>query len=142
MESDVKIGSRSVVFKEGADATKLYLVRTGEVLCLKASKDRLIPVFLAKKGDIIGESAMLTNSVHTYSAIALTYTELVEVPTSSFQEVLSVSPDWLVDLTKTMINRFQNTSTLIAENRIIHSSIISEEQFSSMIEVDFKKILS
>jgi CRP-like cAMP-binding protein len=142
MENEVKLGSRAIVFKEGSQASKLYLVRTGEILCLKASKDRLIPVFLAKRGDIIGESAMLDNSLHTYSAIALTYAELVEVPSSNFKEVFAMSPEWLVELTQTMITRFQNTSTLIAENRLIHPSIISEEQFSSMIEVEFKKILS
>lgn len=142
MDNDIKLSSRSIIFKEGAPATKLFLVRSGEVLCLKSSKDRLIPVFLAKRGDIIGESAIHNDSTYGYSAISLSYLELVEVPSKSFKEVLDTAPEWLVDLTKTMVSRFQNTANLIAENRLIHSSIISEEQFSSMIEVDFKKLLS
>ncbi len=142
MDNKHNFGFRAVVFKEGSKAVKLYLVKKGEVLCLKSSKDRLIPVFLAKEGDIIGESAMIQDMEYTYSAITLAESELIEVPSSSFNSALSSAPQWLVDLTTTMITRFQNTSNLIAENRMVHSSIIPEEQFTSTLEVDFKRLLS
>jgi CRP-like cAMP-binding protein len=135
-------GFRAVVFKEGATADKLYIVKSGEVLCLKSSKDRLIPVFLAKPGDIVGEPAMISDLVHTYSAISLDNSELIEIPASNFHKALSEAPDWLMDLTTTMISRLQNTSSLIAENRMIHPSIIGEEHYSSAIEIEFKKLLS
>lgn len=138
----VSFGIRTVIFKEGAKANKLYLVKAGEVLCLKSSKDRLIPVFLAKEGDIIGESAIIQDSAYTYSAISMGTTEVLEVTSFSFKQVLSKAPDWIVDLTQTMISRFQNTSALIAENRAIHPSIISEDVFTSQTEIDFKKLLA
>jgi len=138
----LNIGYRQVIFKEGAKANKLYMVKAGEVLCLKASKDRLIPVFLAKEGDIIGESAMIQDLVYTYSAISMANTELLEVTSFSFKQVFSKAPEWLAELTTTMITRFQNTSNLIAENRMIHPSIISEEAFNSQVEIDFKKLLA
>jgi CRP-like cAMP-binding protein len=133
---------RSVLFKEGAKANKLYIIKTGEVLCLKSSKDRLIPVFLAKEGDIIGESAMIQDMVYTYSAISMGHTEVVEVTSFSFKQVFNQTPKWLIDLTTTMISRFQNTSSLIAENRMIHPSIIDQDHFTSQVEIEFKKLLS
>lgn len=138
----VNLAHRTVVFKEGAKANKLYVVKSGEVLCLKSSKDRLIPVFLAKEGDIIGESAMIQDLVYTYSAITIGNAELLEVSAFSFKQVLGKAPEWLLDLTTTMIARFQNTSSLIAENRMVHPSIISEDQFTSQVEIEFKKLLS
>ena len=138
----VNFGNRAVVFKEGSKAGKLFIVKSGEVLCLKSSKDRLIPVFLAKEGDIIGESAMIQDMVYTYSAISLGQTELMEVSAFSFKQVMGKAPEWLLDLTTTMISRFQNTSSLIAENRMVHPSIIGEDQFSSQIEIEFKKLLT
>jgi CRP-like cAMP-binding protein len=141
MENKLIFNLRTLIFKEGGKANKLYVVKSGEVLCLKSSKDRLIPVFLAKEGDIIGESAMIQDLSYTYSAIAMSETELVEVSASSFKQVFSESPEWLIDLTTTMISRFQNTSNLIAENRMVHPSIISEEQFTPQIEIEFKKLL-
>lgn len=138
----LNFGYNSVIFKEGTKATKLYIVKSGEVLCLKSSKDRLIPVFRAKEGDIIGESAMIEDLVYTYSAISLAPTELVEVTSFSFKQVFNKAPEWLVGLTTTMISRFQNTSNLIAENRIVHPSIIEEDHFTSQVEIEFKKLLA
>lgn len=137
----IQLGFKAVVFKEGAKANKLYIVKNGEVLCLKSSKDRLIPVFLAKEGDIIGESAMVQDLVYTYSAITMSQVELLEVTSFSFKQVFQKAPDWITDLTTTMISRFQNTSNLIAENRMVHSSIIDESKFTSQVEIDFKKLL-
>jgi CRP-like cAMP-binding protein len=136
------LNPREVLFKEGENAEKLYLIQSGEVLCLKFSKDRLIPVFKAQAEDIIGESAMLKDGVHSYSAVCLDQVQAVEIPNVNFTEALSEAPDWLIDLTATMISRFQSTAKLIAENRAIHSSIISDEEFTPAFEVEMKRILN
>jgi CRP-like cAMP-binding protein len=133
---------RTVVFKEGSKANKLFIVRTGEVLCLKFSNDRLIPIFLAKEGDIIGESAILEDVVHTYSAICMGPVELIEVSSSSFKQVMSKAPDWIHDLMTTMIIRFQEIGNLISENRIVHPKIISDDYYNPKLENEFKKLLA
>lgn len=142
MENKANLSPRTVLFKEGDEAKKLYMVKHGEILCLKASKDRLIPVFLAKEGDIVGESAMIEGLGYTYSAVTLSTAEVVEIPAFNFKRVFSEAPSWLVDLTTTMIGRFQTTANLIAENRVISPHILSEDQFSTKLEVEFKKLLA
>jgi hypothetical protein len=72
----------------------------------------------------------------------LTYCEIVPVPSKDFTSVLDKAPHWLNELTSTMINRFQNTAAIIAENRLVHSSILSEEDFSPALEIEYKKLLS
>lgn len=138
----IRLAPKTVIFREGEDASKLYLVKSGEVLCLKASKERLIPVFVAKNQDIVGESAMLSGAPYTYSAITLGQVELIAIPNRDFRKVLDVAPQWLVDLTLTMVSRFQSTSGLVAENRILHSSIIGEEEFPPSLEIEYRKLLS
>jgi hypothetical protein len=59
MENKMNLGARSLLFKEGQEADKLYMIKKDEILCLKGSKDRLVPVFLAQENDIVGESAMI-----------------------------------------------------------------------------------
>jgi CRP-like cAMP-binding protein len=138
----VRLPPKTVIFREGEEASKLYLIKSGEVLCLKASKERLIPVFAAKNQDIIGESAMLSGAPYTYSAIALETVELIMIPNRDFRQVLDVAPQWLVDLTLTMVSRFQSTSGLVAENRILHASILGEEEFPPSLEIEYRKLLS
>jgi len=133
---------RQVLFKEGEPADKLFLIESGEVLCLQFSKDRLIPVFKATAEDIIGESAMLKDGVHSYSAVCLDQVQAIEIPNESFIDALSEAPSWLGDLTATMISRFQSTAKLIAENRAVHNSIISDEEFTPAFEVEMKRILN
>ncbi len=142
MESRVNKRPYEVLFKEGELAQNLYIVKRGEVICLKSSKDRLIPVFKATAGDILGENAILDPSPYGYSAITMTDSELMEISSVTFKEVLQSSPQWLIDLTSTMVSRFENTANLIAENRVMNASIYSEEEFSSTVEIQFKKLLS
>jgi CRP-like cAMP-binding protein len=133
---------KSVLFREGDDASQMMIIKSGQVLCLKASKERLIPVFLANGQDIIGESAMLSGAPYTYSAIALSRVEVMSVPSKNFTDALDAAPEWLTDLTLTMISRFQSTAGLVAENRVLHPSILSEEEFPPSLEIEYKKLLS
>lgn len=133
---------KMIIFKEGEPATDLYLVKSGKVVCLKSSKDRLIPVFVAKEQDIIGESAMTPNGTYSYSAVTLIASEVVPVPSKDFKSVLKEAPQWLVELTSTMVDRFQNTANVVAENRVLHASILSEEDFPSSLEIELKKLLN
>jgi CRP/FNR family transcriptional regulator, cyclic AMP receptor protein len=142
MESRVTKGTHEVLFKEGDVARSLYIVKRGTVLCLKRSKDRLIPVFRAEAGDVVGENAILGGNPYGYSAVTITSAELIEIGSASFNEILKKSPDWLVGLTATMVQRFEKTANLVAENRIFNESILSEEEFSSSVENTFKKMLN
>ena len=91
---------------------------------------------------MIGEGAMTSNGVYSYSAISLSLCEVVPVPASDFKSVIEQAPKWLVELTATMIERFQNTASIIAENRVLHKSIMSEEDFTSSLEIELKKLLN
>jgi len=142
MESNNFIDTKTLIFKEGTSANKLYIIKSGEVLCLKESNDRLIPFFIAKDGDIIGENAMIENSNYGYSSIAFSRCELIEIPSFNFKRVFAESPEWLRDLTKTMVERFLSSSNLLAENRVLTPLILSEEEYNSKIENEYKKILS
>ncbi len=134
--------THTVLFREGDSADKLIIVKTGQVLCLKASKERLIPVFVAKAQDIIGESALLSDAPYTYSAVTLTQVEVECIDNSKFTKVLAEAPHWMLDLTLTMIARFQSTAGLVADNRIVHSSVLSEEDFPPTLENELKKLLA
>ena len=142
LQGKFMLDSKKLIFKEGDPAAKLYMIKSGEVLCLKQSNDRLIPVFTAKENDIIGENAMMSGGINSYSAISNSVVELIEIPASHFSTVFREAPEWLIELTKTMITRFQNTASLIAENRVIHSSLVDEDRFTSELEVECKNLIT
>lgn len=132
---------KAVIFRQGEEAQKFYVIKSGEVLCLKSFKDRLIPVFLAKTGDVLGESAMISEALYDYSAIPLESVELHEISTHQFREIFKDSPEWIEQLMSTMIKRYQHTTDFIAENRAIDSAVISEDYYTPQMENDFKKLI-
>lgn len=136
------IEPKTVLFREGDIATNMMIIKSGEALCLKASKERLIPVFMAKEKDIIGESAMLKGAPYTYSVITVSRVEVITIPFIDFEQALASAPEWLSDLATTMVSRFQSTAGLIAENRVLHPSILSEEEYTPSLEIEYKKLLS
>lgn len=133
--------AKVVLFKEGEPAEKLYKLSQGEVLCVKLVKDRLIPIMVAKKGDCIGESALVSGGKYQYSAITLTFTETDPVSSSTYKKEFGKCPNWMERLLKIMSQRFGHTAALVAENRIIHPSVIDESQFSPTFENELKKLL-
>lgn len=133
--------AKTVLFKEGTPAEKLYRITSGEVLCVKLVKDRLIPVMLAKKGDCIGESALVNGGKYSYSAITLGFTETDPVSSDVYQKEFKASPTWMGKLLRTMALRFDHTASLVAENRIIHPSVFDESQFTAAFENELKKLI-
>ena len=142
LDLDLATIEKKLLFKEGDPATDLYLVKTGRILCLKKSKDRLIPIFIAKEQDIVGEVAMVDNGVYQYSAISLGDTELVPVPHAHFEDAFIKSPEWIKILSELMVNRHAKTTNLIAENRVLSPLVISDEEYTAEIEVELKRIVS
>ena len=136
------LNSNTVIFKEGDPADRLVLIKSGQIICLKSSGDKLVPVFLGQNQDIIGESAMFEEVPYTYSAIALTSCEVVFIERQHFTDVFKEAPQWLHDLSLTMVSRFQSTAELLAQNRIVHNLIVDDELFAPAKQVEYKKLLS
>lgn len=142
LETDLLSQEKKVIFKEGELAKELHLIKSGHVLCLKKSKDRLIPIFIAKDEDIIGEAAMLDEKQYQYSAIALGHVETISIPSSQFKEAFASAPSWIKQLSELMVQRFASTSNLIADNRVLNPLIIADEEFTPEIEVELKKLIN
>lgn len=133
---------KKVLFKEGDPAKELLLIKSGNILCLKKSKDRLIPILIAKEQDIVGESAILDDKTYQYSAIALGHVETIAITHDQFREAFKKSPSWIKQLSELMVQRYSNTSSMIADNRILSPLILSDEEFTAEMEVELKKMIN
>lgn len=131
--------AKSVLFKEGESAGKVYEILSGEVLCLKWNKDRLIPVMIARKGDRLGEATFIKNGKFNYSAVTLSFTETNPVSIQTYKNEFAKHPSWMPALLGIMASRVHHTMDLLAENRV---GILSEEEFPPTLEIELKKLLA
>ncbi len=140
--SDLLTLQKKILFQEGDAAKELLLIKSGNVLCLKMSKDRLIPILMARDEDIIGESAMLEDKTYQYTAVTLGHVETISISKSQFKDAFKKSPSWIKQLSELMVQRLASTSALIAENRVMSPLILSDEEFTPEIEVELKNMLN
>lgn len=142
LDNNVRIVSKDeIFFKEGEEASKIILVKSGEVICLKRSKERLIPVFTAGPQQILGEDAVFSKAPYSYSAIAREGSEVVEISASLVNSVMGEAPYWLSALMATLGERLGGTSQAIAEHRIISAELSGAVEFSPQEENRLKKLL-
>lgn len=130
--------AKDVIFKEGQSAGKVFEIISGEVLCLKWSNDRLIPIMIARKGDRLGEATFIKNGKYNYSAVTLSFTETNPVSIQNYKAEFSKTPDWMPALLGIMASRFHHTMDLLAENRV---GILNESEFPPALEIELKKLL-
>lgn len=142
IDDDVKVYKKDqVIFKEGDKSQKLYIVKSGKIICLKKSKERLVPVNVVTDKSLIGEEALILGEPHTYSAIAMEETAVIEVPAKTISAVIKVAPPWLSGLLKTLSERINETSGIVSEHRIIHAELSGGQELAPQEENRLKKLL-
>ena len=143
LNSNARIAAKDeILFKEGDLPSKIYLINEGSVLCLKKSKERLIPVFLAGSQQIVGEEALLCNQPHNYTAIVTESSEIVEVDAGTMMDTLDQAPYWLGALMATLGERLVGTAGAIAEHRIVAGELTGGVEFTAQEENRIKKLLA
>lgn len=82
------------IFKEGSAGGDAYIVKTGRVEIFRVMKDKRITLSVINEGGILGEMALfLEENKRTASAMARTYTELVEISKSKLNDINKGLPD-------------------------------------------------
>jgi CRP-like cAMP-binding protein len=131
-----------ILFKEGQNPTHLIIVKSGGILCLKRSKERLVPVMWGSNQKIIGEEAVLTGLEHGYSAIVMAESEIVEIDAQEIKRTMASAPAWMSGLLVTLGERANDTASAIAEHRISHNELSGGQELAPEEETRLKKLLS
>ncbi len=131
-----------ILFKEGQSPSHLIIVKSGGILCLKRSKERLVPVMWGSDQKIIGEEAVLSGNDHGYSAIVMEESEIVEIDANEIKRTLSSAPAWISGLLATLGERAIDTASAIAEHRIGHVQLSGGQELAPEEETRLKKLLA
>jgi CRP-like cAMP-binding protein len=125
------------IFLQGAEAKKLYLVKSGVVQLITKSDERIIPLYRATKNDILGEEALFSESVYNSSAVVIEDATIVEIERSDIEKVLNAGQEWIHKIMSLLANRLRDTEKILVEHKIISPELsggheLSEEDISLM----------
>ena len=86
--------NKSVIFREGESPTGVFMLTNGAVkLSITSSKGRAAILRVARPGDILGLSSVITGEPYLATAETLEETEVAYVERAQFMEFLRCSPE-------------------------------------------------
>ncbi len=93
----------TVIFEEGAHATAMYVVKSGEVAIEVGGKQ----IETLRAGDILGEMALLGSEARSATARTIVDSELVAVTASRFEFLVQQTPFFALDVMRIMAQRLR-----------------------------------
>lgn len=110
-----KLTKGEALFSEGENSRAMYLLKSGIIRIFKKKGDAAIEIDTIRAGSVLGELAFLDGNPRSASGEALTACELIEISGETFTNTLSVMPEWLKILLKTVVGRLRSASTRIRQ---------------------------
>lgn len=106
-----------VIFREGDEASELYLVRSGRIAIAMQSPDgRESLVALMEAGDLFGEMALFDEEPRSAQARALEPSELLSVPFAPIRAMFRERPELLWEVVALLARRLRTTDAALADS--------------------------
>lgn len=110
------------LFRQGEPGDSLYVVRSGSLEAVVETPDPGV-VRVLSRGAIVGELALLTESVRSASVRARRDSELLELTRRDFAELLATRPEFALALTRELGRRLQASRALAASPSEVPATI-------------------
>lgn len=112
----VELKAGQLLFSEGSDGDKAYIIKDGELEITKASGARQILLAVRKQGDVIGEMALLEDRPRMATVTAGTETTLLAIQRETLEKLLSVSSSAAEAMFYTVLRRFRSTTSKLRQS--------------------------
>jgi CRP-like cAMP-binding protein len=86
------VGARRVLFRQGQEASRLYLLKAGEVVLTSRLPDKATVGFRAVPGSLIGLPAVAGNQPYCMSATVTKDADLHAISNMVFREIVGQNP--------------------------------------------------
>lgn len=95
----------AVLYKQGDESDALYLIVSGHARRYRLLEGRETLVAYLGRGDVVGETGMLTGAPRSSTVSLDATSEVLKLPRKDFEAVLRVHPNILLHLSRTLANR-------------------------------------
>ncbi len=130
---DFKAGD--ILFKEGDQGFFFYIIQEGKVEIFREEDDGEHKTLgVAEAGQPVGEFALITESLRSASARALTTGFAVEVSEDGYKKLLQELPEWALAIFQSLIRRLKDANGLLSRQTE------TVKNFSSQIDEVTKNI--
>lgn len=109
----VELKAGEYVFEEGDLGTEMYIVQDGSVVILKNLRGEEKELARLSRGDFFGEMSVLEDLPRTASARALADCRLIQINSSTFDQMLRKNPEIAVRMMRKLSRRLRETDQML-----------------------------
>ena len=115
-----------MILREKGQPDNLYIIKKGQIKIFRdgGTDGKEIPLAVINSGEYLGEMSIITDLPHTASAMALTDVEAVCIDKKSIEEQLKTCPQWLIGITRLLIDRLNRTNEVLRRNGIVDERLL------------------
>jgi NTE family protein len=99
--TELQVPAGEWIMREGEEADSLFIIRSGRVEVLDEGPPEAL-IRMLRRGDVLGELALLRQGTRSASARARRDTELLELRRQAFEELIQTAPSFALGLTRAM----------------------------------------
>ncbi len=96
-----------IIFREGDESREMFIIREGEVAITRQSGGSTIVLARRRRGEFIGEMALLESQPRIGTAVAIGSVRLVVLHSGSFLQKLRRDPAFAFEMMQTLSRRFR-----------------------------------
>lgn len=104
-----------IICAEGENKSDLYHILKGEILIFVNSGSKVTPIATLKEGEYFGELSFFDKLPRSANAMALTNTEILEIPLSHAHGHM---PSWLITVSKFLTGQIRKKDELLQKKGI------------------------
>jgi CRP/FNR family transcriptional regulator, cyclic AMP receptor protein len=112
------------LIREKTPPEALYIIKEGQLEVYKTcTNGDKIPIALISSGQYVGEAAVLLGTQNMSNVVALSPVKAVKLSKASIDAQLKSVPQWLIALTKGLIERMHAANELIRRNNCVDENL-------------------
>jgi signal transduction histidine kinase len=113
---EVRVPGGELLFSEGDEGTRAFIIMEGELEILKQSAGREVLIAVRKPGEVIGEISLLQASPRTASVRARSNAVLLILEKEQLDELLHTSPTALQAMFHTVLSRWRGMEAMLRQS--------------------------
>jgi CRP-like cAMP-binding protein len=128
-----------ILFAEGDPGFFFYILQEGKVEVFKRAADGEKKILgIAEPGQPLGEFALITESLRSASARAISDGYAIEVSEEGYKRLLADLPEWAIAVFKSLIRRLKDANELL--NASSRDGLTSPEEFDLFLDDTTQRI--
>ena len=108
----VSFEPNEILYEPGTPSHAMYIIEAGEAEVFRMAQDRRVGMVRLRKGDLIGELAMIVGGDHHHGVRAITALDCLKITRNQFNDLMDGTPNLVSLILRRLVQKLRRTDDL------------------------------